>query len=78
MVISRQAPEVSKDQLDALMRGSLAGNLRPQLKENVRMNHPYDGLQQMLKTYAQLKEADKTLKIAKLEELAAMEAKGRL
>jgi hypothetical protein len=74
----RDAPDKVKKAIGTLLRARIAGNLRPQLQSGVITNQPYAEVQQMLKTYAQLKKADPTLRLPNVEKLADLEAKGQL
>jgi hypothetical protein len=71
-------PENVKQAIKILLAASLAGNLRPQLKENIIGNRPYEGIQQMISTYAQLQAADPALHIPKLDKFVELENKNQL
>jgi hypothetical protein len=66
-------PENVKKAKAILLTASLAGNLRVQLKENVIANHPYEGILQMIETYAKLQAADPTLHLPKVDNFVALE-----
>jgi hypothetical protein len=63
---------------ETLLAAYLAGNVKSQLERQTNANDSYAGVQQVLKTYAQLKEADKTLDIPELQKLVDLEAKKQL
>lgn len=61
-----------------LLAAFLAGNIKSQLERRTNADDSYAGVQQVLKTYSQLKEADKTLDIPEVQKLADLEAKKQL
>jgi len=63
---------------ETLLAAYLAGNVKSQLERRTKANDSYAGIQQVLKTYAQLKEADKTLKIPEIQKFIDLEAKQQL
>jgi hypothetical protein len=63
---------------ETLLTAYLAGNVKSQLERRTMANDSYAGIQQVLKTYAQLKEIDKTLYIPEVQKLVDLEAKKEL
>jgi hypothetical protein len=61
-----------------LLAAYVAGNVKSQLDRQTYTNDSYAGLQQVLKTYAQLKETDKTLDMPDVQKLVDLEAKNQL
>jgi hypothetical protein len=71
---SAKPPKVS----ETLLAAYFAGNVKSQLQGQRNANDSYAGVQQVLKTYAQLKEADKTLDIPDIQKFVELEAKKQL
>jgi len=76
--LSAAEPKPPENIVRALRTATLAGNLRPQLKTGVIGNQPYAGLQEMIRTYNQLQQADKTLRVQQIENFVDLEAKNQL
>lgn len=63
---------------ETLLAAYVAGNIKSQLESRTNANDAYAGVQQVLKTYAQLKESDKELDIPEVQKLVDLEAKKQL
>jgi hypothetical protein len=63
---------------ETLLAAYLAGNVKSQLHGRARADDPYAGIQQVLKTYAQLREFDKTLDIPEVQKFVDLEKKNEL
>lgn len=61
-----------------LVTAYFAGNIASQLRRHVRENDSYAGVLAALRTYAQFKQADRTVDIPEVEQLIALEARGEL
>ena len=61
-----------------LLAAYVAGNVESQLNSGKKGNDSYAGIQQVMKTYAQLKKTDKTLSIPEIQKFIDLEAKGEL
>ena len=61
-----------------LFAAYVVGNVKSQLEHRSNADDPYAGLQQVLKTYAQLKSVDKNLRIPEVEKFVDLEAKKQL
>ncbi len=61
-----------------LLSAYFAGNVGSQLRSGRKGNDSYAGVQQVMKTYAQLKEVDKTLDIPEIRRFLELEAKKEL
>lgn len=61
-----------------LLVAYIAGNLEAQLDRGTKANHSYAGVRQVISTYRQIQKANSTIRIPEVEELIALENKGRL
>jgi hypothetical protein len=68
----------SKDEQGTLLAAFIVGNLDSQLSHGTKGEDGYAGDLQLIKTYRQLQQKNRTLKIAAIEKMAAMEERGEL
>ena len=63
---------------DTLLAAYIVGNVQSQLERRIKGNDSYAGIQQVMKTYAQLKKSDKTLEIPEIQKFVDLERKKEL
>ncbi len=68
----------SKDEQLTLMAAFIVGNLDSQLSHGTKGEDGYAGDLQLIRTYRQLQQKNRTLKIPAIEKMAAMEERGEL
>jgi hypothetical protein len=68
----------SEDEKSTLLAAFIVGNLDSQLSHGTKGEDGYPGDLQLIKTYRQLQQKNRALKIAAIEKMAAMEERGEL
>lgn len=61
-----------------LLAAFIAGNVKSQVEKKTKGDDSHAGLQQVIKTYAQLKESDKSYSVPEVEKFVELESKGEL
>lgn len=68
----------SEDERGTLLAAFMVGSLDSQLSPGAKGDDAYAGDLQLIKTYRQLQQKNRSLKIAAIEKMAALEARGEL